>query len=63
MAERVGFNALNVESCTALHIIVQTQEIKHLLRFRFPLGLIRGVLKANSYEKCSTAKKNVARPL
>jgi hypothetical protein len=40
MADRVGFDALNAEPCTALHSLVQAQETKHLLGFEFPLDLI-----------------------
>jgi len=40
MAERVGFEALNVEPCTGLHDLVQTQETKHLSGFQFPRDII-----------------------
>jgi len=40
LAERVGFEALNVEPCTGLHGLVRTQETKHLSGFRLPLDLI-----------------------
>jgi hypothetical protein len=40
MAERVGFEALNVEPCTGLHGVVQAQETRHLSGFQFPLDLI-----------------------
>ena len=40
MAERVGFEPLNVEPCTGLHGLVQAQETRHLSGFQFPLDLI-----------------------
>ena len=40
MAERVGFEPLNAEPCTALHGLVQAQETRHLSGFRFLLDLI-----------------------
>ena len=44
----MGFDALNVDPCSALHGLVQTEETKHLLEFRFPLDLIdvfRGLIR------------------
>src|SRR6266576_127757 len=40
MAERVGFDSLNAEPCTALHGFVRPQETKHLSEFQLPPGLI-----------------------
>ena len=40
MAERVGFEALNVEPCTGLHGLVQTRETKHLSGSQFQLDII-----------------------
>ena len=40
MAERGGFDPLNVEPCNALHDLVQTRETKHLSGFRHPPDLI-----------------------
>ncbi len=40
MAERVGFDPLNAEPCTAVHGLVRPQETKHLSGFRLPLDLI-----------------------
>ena len=40
MAERVGFEPLNAEPCTALHGLVLTQETKHLSEFRLASDLI-----------------------
>jgi hypothetical protein len=40
VVERVGFEALNVEPCTGLHGLVQTQETKHLYGFRLQPDLI-----------------------
>jgi hypothetical protein len=40
MAERVGFDPLNAEPCTALHGPVWSQETKHLSEFRLPPDLI-----------------------
>jgi len=39
MAERVGFEALNVEPCNGLHALVQAQETRHLPGFQFSLDL------------------------
>jgi hypothetical protein len=40
LAERIGFEALNAEPCTALHSLVQAQKTKHLSEFKFSLDLI-----------------------
>jgi hypothetical protein len=40
LLERVGFDPLNAEPCTALHGLVQTYETKHLSGFRPPPDLI-----------------------
>ena len=39
MAERVGFEALNVEPCNGLHALVQVQETRHLSEFQLSLDL------------------------
>jgi hypothetical protein len=40
LAERVGFEALNVEPCTGLHDSAPKQETKHLAALQFPPVLI-----------------------
>jgi hypothetical protein len=40
MAERVGFEALNVEPCAALRGLVRTRKTKHLSEFRLSRDLI-----------------------
>jgi hypothetical protein len=40
MAERMGFDPLNAESCTALHGLVRAQKTRHLPGFRFSPDLI-----------------------
>ena len=40
MAERVGFDPLNAEPCTALHGFVRTQKTKHLSGFQLQPSLI-----------------------
>jgi hypothetical protein len=40
VAERVGFEPLNAEPCTALHCLVRPWETKHLSGFRLPPELI-----------------------
>jgi hypothetical protein len=40
LAEKIGFEALNVEPCTGLHSLVQAQETKHLSEFQFSIDLI-----------------------
>jgi hypothetical protein len=40
LAERVGFEALNAELCTALHGLVREGKTKGLLEFRLSLDFI-----------------------
>lgn len=61
MAERVGFNALNAESCMALQRLVRGLKTKELMRLLL-FARVRGTdMKANSAKECSTASQNVAR--
>jgi hypothetical protein len=50
VAERLGFQALIVESCTVLQGLVRTQETKHLSGFRFPPDLIDAFRRLNHTE-------------
>jgi hypothetical protein len=42
MAERVGFDSLNVVPCSALNGLVGMRQKQHLATFSFPLDIIDG---------------------
>jgi hypothetical protein len=60
MTERVGFEALNAEPCTALYGLARTQKTRHLSEFPLSSDFNRRVLHANSHSECSTAAESVA---